>query len=56
MSIYKLFKLDSKKLDVEVKKTAEGTEVNVDAENGLLKRVGKLIGRVVNKKFQKRLL
>ncbi len=49
----KHFKLDSEKLDVEVNKTEAGTEVVVNAENGLLKRIGNFFGKLVSRKFNK---
>ena len=48
----KKFKYDGKKLDVEVEKTAEGTKVTVDAENGILKTLGKLFSRIVLRRFK----
>lgn len=44
--------IDSKKLDIEVSKTAEGVEVKVDAQSGLLNTLGKLIGKVALKRFK----
>lgn len=49
----KEFKYDGQKLDVEVKKTDKGTEVSVNTENGLLKRVGNFIGKLITRKFNK---
>ena len=49
----KEFKLDSKKLDVNVKKTETGTEVTVEASSGLLKRLGNFIAKRFTKKFNK---
>jgi ABC-type molybdate transport system ATPase subunit len=45
-------KLDTKKLDIEVSKTADNIEVKVDAQNGLLTFVGKILGRYVSKKLK----
>jgi hypothetical protein len=49
----KHFKLDGKNLKVEVDKTAEGTNVHVDAEKGFLKKVGGFIAKLVTFKFRK---
>ena len=49
--ISKEFKLDSEKLDVSVKKTAEGTEVVVEAKSNFLKRIGNFIASKFTKKF-----
>jgi hypothetical protein len=45
-------KLDTKRLDIEVSKTADNIEVKVDAQNGLLTFVGKILGRYVSKKLK----
>jgi hypothetical protein len=47
----KEFKLDSEKLDVNVKKTAEGTKVVVEAKGNLLKKIGNFIANKFIKKF-----
>jgi hypothetical protein len=49
----KEFNLDTKNLDVTVKKDGENTTVEVKSEKGLLKYVGKLISKVVLKRFNK---
>jgi hypothetical protein len=49
----KEFNLDTKNLDVTVKKDGENTTVEVKSEKGLLKHVGKLISKVVLKRFNK---
>lgn len=43
---------DSKNLDVSVEKTENGTEVKVDAEKGILKTIGKIIGRVLLRRLK----
>lgn len=45
-------KLDTKNLDVEVKKTDDKIEVKVDAEKPLLNFVGKILGRYISKKLK----
>lgn len=49
----KKFVLDSRKLDVEVIKTAEGTTVKVEAQTPVLKRVGAWVAHMMSKKFNK---
>jgi|688.fasta_scaffold30048_10 hypothetical protein len=49
----KKFVLDSRKLDVEVTKTAEGTTVKVEAQTPLLKRAGLWVAHMMSKKFNK---
>ena len=49
----KKFVLDSRKLDVEVIKTAEGTTVKVEAQTQVLKRVGAWVAHMMSKKFNK---
>jgi len=49
----KEFKLDSEKLDVQVKQDAKGTEVIVESESGFLKKVGNFISKVFVKRFSK---
>ena len=49
----KKFVLDSRKLDVEVIKTAEGTTVKVEAQTPILKRVGAWVAHMMSKKFNK---
>jgi hypothetical protein len=49
----KKFVLDSRKLDVEVTKTAEGTTVKVEAQTPILKRVGAWVAHMMSKKFNK---
>jgi hypothetical protein len=44
-------KLDTKNLDVEVKKTDDKIEVKVDAQKPLLNFVGKVLGRYISKKI-----
>lgn len=44
-------KLDTKNLDVEVKKTDDKIEVKVDAQKPLLNFVGKVLGRYISKKL-----
>jgi hypothetical protein len=44
-------KLDTKNLDVEVKKTDDKIEVKVDAQKPLLNFVGKILGRYISKKL-----
>ena len=43
---------DSKNLDVSVEKTESGTEVKVDAEKGIFKTIGKIIGRVLLRRLK----
>lgn len=45
-------KLDTKNLDIKVSKTDDNIEVKVDAQNGLLTFVGKILGRYVSKKLK----
>jgi hypothetical protein len=45
-------KLDTKNLDVEVKKTDDKIEVKVDAQKPLLNFVGKILGRYISKKLK----
>ena len=47
------FDLDSKKLDIHVQKDETGTTVQVEAENGFLKRVGNFISKIFIRKFNK---
>ena len=47
------FDLDSKKLDVHVKKDEAGTVVEVNAENGFLKKIGNLIAKIFVRKLNK---
>lgn len=49
----KEFKLDSKNLDVVVKKEEGNTTVEVKSEKGFLKQVGKVISNVVLRRFKK---
>lgn len=49
----KSFKYDGKKLDIDVKKTNEKTEIDVQAETGLLRWVGKIISKFVLKRFKR---
>ena len=44
--------VDGKNLDVHVKKTNEGNEVEVKAEKGFLKMVGKVIGKVLLRRLK----
>jgi hypothetical protein len=48
----KEFKYDGKKLDIDIKKDAEGVEVSLNAETGLLKWIGKIISKVVLRRFK----
>lgn len=48
----KEFKYDGKKLDIDIKKDAEGVEVSLNAETGLLKWLGKIISKVVLRRFK----
>lgn len=50
----KEFILDSKKLDVEVTKTNEGTTVKVEAQTPMLQRAGKWIAHMMSKKFNRK--
>ena len=50
----KKFVLDSKKLDVEVTKTNEGTTIKVEAQNPLLKRIGKWVAHMMSKKLNRK--
>jgi hypothetical protein len=45
-------KLDTKNLDIKVSKTDDNIEVKVDAQNGLLTFMGKILGRYVSKKLK----
>jgi hypothetical protein len=45
-------KLDTKNLDIEVKKTGDKVEVKVDAERPILNFVGKVLGRYITKKLK----
>jgi hypothetical protein len=45
--------LDSKKLDINVTKTEEGTTVVVESENALLKKAGTFLSKYWVKKFNK---
>ena len=47
------FKYDGKKLDVEVIKKEGEINVKIDAETGFLKFIGKLIAKVVGKRFKR---
>ena len=47
------FNYDGKKLDIHVKKDEEGTKVEVESENGLLKVIGKLATKFIVKRFKK---
>jgi len=49
----KKFVLDSRKLDVEVTKTDEGTVVKVEAQTPVLKKVGKWVAHMMSKKFNR---
>jgi hypothetical protein len=49
----KRFKYDGKKLDVEIKKINNETTVEVKAESGILKTVGKILTKLVLKRFKK---
>lgn len=44
--------VDGKNLDVHVKKTNEGNEVEVKAEKGFLKMVGKVIGKILLRRLK----
>jgi len=48
----KEFKYDGKKLDIDIKKDAEGVQVTLDAQTGLLKWLGKIISKVVLRRFK----
>jgi hypothetical protein len=45
-------KLDTKNLDIEVKKTGDKVEVKVDAERPILNFAGKVLGRYITKKLK----
>jgi len=49
----KEFILDSKKLDITVKKDENNTTVEVKSENGILKQVGKVLSKIILKRFNK---
>lgn len=49
----KSFKYDGKKLDIEIEKNAEGTNVKVEASNGILKTLAKIVTGIVFKRFKK---
>ena len=49
----KEFVLDSRKLDVSVKKEGEVVETEVAAKTGFLKQVGKILSRILTKRFTK---
>jgi hypothetical protein len=46
--------VDTKNLDITVKKTAEGTTVNVDAKSKVLKKTGLWIAHMISKKLNKK--
>ena len=48
----KEFKYDGKRLDIDIKKDAKGVEVSLNAETGLLKWIGKIISKVVLRRFK----
>jgi hypothetical protein len=43
---------DSKNLDVTVEKTAEGSEVKVEANGGFFKLVGKILSKVLLRRIK----
>ena len=45
--------MHGKNLTVEVDKTPEGTNVNVDAQKGFFQKVGGIIAKLVTRKFRK---
>jgi hypothetical protein len=49
----KEFVLDSRKLDVSVKKKGEVTTTEVEAQSGFLKTIGKVLSRIFVKRFSK---
>lgn len=49
----KEFVLDSKKLDISVKKEGEVVTTEVEAKTGFLKQVGKILSRILSKRFSK---
>ena len=49
----KEFKLDSKNLDVTVKKEGDNTTVEVKSEKGFLQQVGNILSKVILKRFKK---
>lgn len=49
----KNFKFDGPKLAVEVNKDAENTTVDIKTENGFLKFVGKMLSKIILKRFKK---
>jgi hypothetical protein len=49
----KEFNLDTKKLDVTVKKEEGVTTVEVKSENGLLRQVGKILSKVILRRANK---
>jgi hypothetical protein len=49
----KEFNLDTKNLDVTVKKEEGNTTVEVKSEKGFFKQVGKVISKVVLRRFKK---
>jgi len=49
----KEFVLDTKKLDVTVKKEEGVTTVEVKSENGLLRQVGKILSKVILRRANK---
>jgi RNase P/RNase MRP subunit p29 len=50
----KKFVLDSRKLDVEVTKTNEGTTVKVEGQTPMLQRAGKWIAHMMSKKLNRK--
>jgi hypothetical protein len=49
----KSFKYDGKKLDIEIEKSKEGTNVKVEASNGILKTLAKIVTGIVLKRFKR---
>lgn len=43
---------DSKNIDVKIEKTAEGSEVKVEATGGFFKLVGKILGKILLRKIK----
>lgn len=49
----KKFNYDGKKLDVSVTKEGDNTEIKIDASSGFLQKLGKLLSKIIFRKFNK---
>jgi hypothetical protein len=45
-------KYDGKKLDIEIKKQNGETEIKVEAQTGILKTIGKIIGKILLRRIK----